>query len=41
MRLYVQIAVEINLCNDVYSCIDMINREGFMISQTEVIDLKL
>ena len=41
MRLYVQITVEVNLCNDVHSCIDMINHEGFMISQTEVIGLKL
>ena len=38
MRLYVQIAVEVNLYNDVHSCIDMINQEGFKISQTEVID---
>ena len=38
---YVQIAVEVNLYNDVHSCIDMINQEGFMISQTEVIGLKL
>jgi len=37
----VYIVVEVNLYNDVHSCIDMINQEGFMISQTEVVDLKL
>jgi len=33
MRLYVQIAVEVNLYNDVHSCIDMINHEGFVIAR--------